>query len=142
MKGMTRKELMDELKLKGGGQLSEILENLKKCDFIRKYATIGKSERDALYQLTDLYSLFYTRLWQITVGRIRTSGVTCAIREVEQPGAVMLSNRYAYIISHRSRRHWVFLVFWRMFIPGPAVLCRFYWCRMARRSDRYADRPC
>lgn len=44
---MTRKELMDELKLKGGGQLSEILENLKKCDFIRKYATIGKSERDA-----------------------------------------------------------------------------------------------
>lgn len=29
MKGMTRKELMDELKLKGGGQLSEILENLK-----------------------------------------------------------------------------------------------------------------
>ena len=61
MKGMTRKELMDELKLKGGGQLSEILENLKKCDFIRKYSTIGKSERDALYQLTDLYSLFYTR---------------------------------------------------------------------------------
>lgn len=61
MKGMTRKELMDELKLKSGGQLSEILENLQKCDFIRKYATIGKSERDALYQLTDLYSLFYTR---------------------------------------------------------------------------------
>ena len=42
MKGMTRKELMDELKLKSGGQLSEILENLQKCDFIRKYATIGK----------------------------------------------------------------------------------------------------
>ena len=35
MKGMTRKELMDELKLKSGGQLSEILENLQKCDVIR-----------------------------------------------------------------------------------------------------------
>lgn len=104
MKGMTRKELMDELKLKGGGQLSEILENLKKCDFIRKYSTIGKSERDALYQLTDLYSLFYTRLWQTTVGRIRTSGVICVILEVEPPGVVMLLSRYACIIFHRLRR--------------------------------------
>ena len=61
LKGLTRKELVDALKIKGGGQLTEILENLIRCDFIRKYAAIGKSEREALYQLTDLYSLFYTR---------------------------------------------------------------------------------
>ena len=80
-----------ESKLKGGGQLSEILENLKKCDFIRKYATIGKSERDALYQLTDLYSLFYTRFVANNGGQGQELlRVTCAIREVEQPGAVML----------------------------------------------------
>lgn len=61
LKGLTRKELVEALKIKGGGQLSEILDNLIKCDFVRKYAAIGKSEREALYQLTDLYSLFYTR---------------------------------------------------------------------------------
>lgn len=61
LKGMPRKELMEALKIKGGGQLSEILDNLIKCDFVRRYTAIGKSERDALYQLTDLYSLFYTR---------------------------------------------------------------------------------
>ncbi len=61
LRGMTRKELMEALRLKTGGQLSEILDNLIKCDFIRKYAAIGKSEREAIFQLTDLYSLFYMR---------------------------------------------------------------------------------
>ena len=61
----TRKELMDELKLKGGGQLSEILENLKKCDFIRKYATIGKSERDNTNK--TLYAVILKRSGNLTV---------------------------------------------------------------------------
>lgn len=119
---MTRKELMDELKLKGGGQLSEILENLKKCDFIRKYATIGKSERDALYQLTDLYSLFYTRFVENNSGQDKNFWSNMRNSGSRTAWSGYASNRYAYIISHRSRRHWVFLVFWRMFIPGPAVL--------------------
>lgn len=61
MKGMTRKELIEALKFKSGGVLSEILDNLEKCDFIRKYLSIGKSEREAMYQLTDIFSLFYLR---------------------------------------------------------------------------------
>lgn len=61
MKGLNRKELMDTLKLKSGGQMSEVLDNLLKCDFIRKYSAIGKTERDAMYQLTDLFSLFHLR---------------------------------------------------------------------------------
>lgn len=62
MKGMTRKELVSLLKMKeGGGMLTGILDNLRSCDFIRKYVAIGKSERDALYQLTDLFSLFHLR---------------------------------------------------------------------------------
>lgn len=61
MKGMTRKELVEALKIKSGGALTDILENLKKCDFIRQYFAMGKSERDAIYQLTDLFSLFYLR---------------------------------------------------------------------------------
>ena len=61
MKGMTRKELIEAMKLKSGGVLTEILENLERCDFIRRYSSIGKNEREALYQLTDLFSLFYLR---------------------------------------------------------------------------------
>lgn len=61
LKGMTRQELKDGLKLKDGGTLTEVLENLIKCDFIRKYTAIGKTERDALYQLTDLFSLFHIK---------------------------------------------------------------------------------
>ena len=133
---MTRKELMDELKLKGGGQLSEILENLKKCDFIRKYATIGKSERDALYQLTDLYSLFYTRFVANNSGQdknfwsnMRNSGSRTAwsgyafeqvcLHHIPQiKKALGISGDFGECL---------FLV-----LPS---FCRFYWCRMARRSD-------
>lgn len=61
MKGMTRKELVEALGMKSGGMLTEVLENLRRCDFIRQYFSIGKSERDAMFQLTDLFSLFYLR---------------------------------------------------------------------------------
>lgn len=59
MKGMTRQELISTMKIKEGGKLSVVLENLLACDFIRRYTSIGKSERDAIYQLTDLFSLFH-----------------------------------------------------------------------------------
>ena len=61
LKGLTRKEIKDGLKLTEGGSLTEVLDNLIQCDFIRKYTAIGKSERDALYQLTDLFSLFHIK---------------------------------------------------------------------------------
>ena len=59
--GLSRQEIMNTLKLQDNGGLTEILNNLQKCDFIRKYAAFGKSERDALFQLTDLFSLFYLK---------------------------------------------------------------------------------
>ncbi len=61
LKGLTRQEILDELKLKEGGMLTEVLESLIKCDFVRKYAAIGKAERETLYQLTDLFSLFHIK---------------------------------------------------------------------------------
>ena len=61
MRGMSRKEILTTAKIKEGGKLTEVLENLLRCDFIRKYSAIGKSERDAQYQLTDLFSLFHIR---------------------------------------------------------------------------------
>ena len=61
LKGMTRQEILETLRLKEGGDLTEALDNLAKCDFIRKYTAIGKTERDAMYQLTDLFSLFHIK---------------------------------------------------------------------------------
>lgn len=61
MSGMTRKEILCATKIGEGGKLTEILDNLLVCDFIRRYTSIGKSEREAIYQLTDLFSLFHLR---------------------------------------------------------------------------------
>ena len=61
LKGLTRQEILKELKLQEGGTLTEVLDNLTKCDFVRKYTAIGKTERDAMYQLTDLFSLVYIK---------------------------------------------------------------------------------
>lgn len=59
--GMTRQQIKEELGLGDGGVLTIVLENLVRCDFLRRYAAFGKSERNALYQLTDLFSLFHLR---------------------------------------------------------------------------------
>ena len=69
LKGMTRQEILAALKIKNGGSVSDVLENLIKCDFVRKYTSIGKSERDAMYQLTDLFSLFNLRFSTDNSGR-------------------------------------------------------------------------
>ena len=63
-KGMTKREIIEELGVTDNGNLTEILDNLCKCDFIRKYSAFGKKERDMMYQLVDHYCLFYLRYVQ------------------------------------------------------------------------------
>ncbi len=58
--GLTREDISAICGF-NGGELSEILKNLCACDFIRNYSSPGKKERDKIYQLTDMYSLFYLR---------------------------------------------------------------------------------
>ena len=60
-KGLSQKEIKDFLRSGDGGALTEVLENLCKCDFLRKYTPFGKKEKGSIYQLTDLYSLFYLK---------------------------------------------------------------------------------
>ena len=57
--GLTRDEIISRGKLESNGRLSRILEDLIECGFVRKYCHTDKKLRDALYQLTDCYSLFY-----------------------------------------------------------------------------------
>jgi len=59
--GMTRHQITSSLNIGEGGTLSNVLENLIDCDFIRGYRSIGKVERDTMYQLTDMYVLFYLK---------------------------------------------------------------------------------
>ena len=84
LKGMTRADIIETLKISDGGMFTEVLDNLEKCDFIRRYTAIDKSERDAIYQLTDLFSLFYIKfveggggqdgeLWSKISGKPQTS---------------------------------------------------------------------
>ena len=60
-KGMTRREIMTSLGIGDGGTITDVLENMVNCDFLRDYVAFGKSERDTMYQLTDMYVLFYHR---------------------------------------------------------------------------------
>jgi AAA+ ATPase superfamily predicted ATPase len=58
VKGLTRDEIIKISKLQGGG-LTQTLEELEQCGFIRKYQAFEKKTKSVLYQLVDFYSLFY-----------------------------------------------------------------------------------
>lgn len=59
--GLSRQEIVSSLKQLDGGGLTVVLEDLCRCDFIRKYSAFGKKERESIFQLTDMFSLFYLR---------------------------------------------------------------------------------
>ena len=57
--GLLREEVLKTSKLTDNTDFSKALQELEQCGFIRKYATIGKKNKDAIYQLIDNYTLFY-----------------------------------------------------------------------------------
>jgi len=57
--GMTRQELLSATGMANSGTFSNRLDDLESCGFIRKYYELGKSERNAVYQLIDNFTLFY-----------------------------------------------------------------------------------
>jgi hypothetical protein len=60
-KGLTLKEIKETIRDYNGGALTTALNNLCRCDFIRKYSSFGKKERGSIYQLTDLFSLYFLK---------------------------------------------------------------------------------
>ncbi|MCH5233965.1 MAG: AAA family ATPase [Muribaculaceae bacterium] len=70
-KGMTRQELIKNLNINGNGGFSNVLRELEECGFIRAYLPFeistrkktSKNSQYTLYQLIDLYSLFYLRFF-------------------------------------------------------------------------------
>jgi len=59
--GMTRAEIGKVLKMTSNGHLSNMLEDLEYCDFIRSFRTRDKKIRTnmLLYQLTDFFTIFH-----------------------------------------------------------------------------------
>ena len=57
-KGMIRNEIISETKLQGGG-LTNILEELEQCGFVRKYQSFEKKNKYPVYQLVDFFTLFH-----------------------------------------------------------------------------------
>ena len=68
-KGMTRQQLIKKLNITGNGGFTNVLRELEECGFIRSYLPFEISHRKktdknspyTLYQLIDLFSLFYLR---------------------------------------------------------------------------------
>ncbi len=58
--GMTRKDIADKTQI-SEASLSRALEELVDCDFISFYDPLINKKKEAIYKLTDLYSLFYLK---------------------------------------------------------------------------------
>ena len=56
--GLMRTELAKVKAIGGGSMLTKDLRELEECGFIRKFKNFTKAENDALYQLTDPFTLF------------------------------------------------------------------------------------
>lgn len=57
--GLSRQEIIAGTSFSNGGMLSEILTELEQSGFIHTYKSFEKKVKDAIYRLTDPYSLFY-----------------------------------------------------------------------------------
>ena len=60
-KGLTRDEIIRQSGLASGGGLTRILTELELCGFIRSYPNYSMDDNLCIYQLTDPFSLFYSR---------------------------------------------------------------------------------
>lgn len=56
--GMTYSDLSKIVKIEGS-QLTRIIKNLERCDFIERWSQYGNKKRDEILRLTDFYTLFY-----------------------------------------------------------------------------------
>lgn len=59
--GLTRKEIIDQCGFTSGGNTSKHLKELEESGFIRSHSAFTKRSNDAIYKLSDEYSLFYLK---------------------------------------------------------------------------------
>ncbi|MBQ9327288.1 MAG: ATP-binding protein [Solobacterium sp.] len=67
--GLTRKEISEKTGIYNNSSLTEVLDGLAVCDFIRKEAFYGNHKRELRYQLSDYYTAFYFHFLKDKHGR-------------------------------------------------------------------------
>ncbi len=60
-KGLTRSEIIKHTKLASGGGLTNTLQELISCGFVKPIYPVNKTKEDVLYRLLDEYSIFYLK---------------------------------------------------------------------------------
>ncbi|TAD81735.1 MAG: ATP-binding protein [Bacteroidetes bacterium] len=60
-KGLTREEIIKATGLANAGSTTRIIKELEESNFVRAYRPFGNGTKKALFQLVDLYSLFYLK---------------------------------------------------------------------------------
>ncbi|MBQ3655972.1 MAG: AAA family ATPase [Bacteroidales bacterium] len=58
--GFTRTQISEKQGF-GGSELTKILDNLERCDFITGYVKTGGGNKNKIYRICDFYTLFYYR---------------------------------------------------------------------------------
>lgn len=117
-KGMTRKEMCEELKFSDGGAFTTILENLRNCDFIRSYSAFGKKDRDTMYQLGDMFILFYLKFVKNGGGKDEAFWSNSIDDPARRAWSGYALNSSASVIFLKSRKPWASVASLAMSAPG------------------------
>ncbi len=59
--GITRQDILKELKIDNSGSIQRALEELLLSDFIMEFNVYGRKKKGVLYRVSDEYSIFYHR---------------------------------------------------------------------------------
>ena len=59
--GLTRKQIIEVCTFDSGGSTTKMLEELLESGFIQQYLPFGKAAKDAVFKLSDEYTIFYLK---------------------------------------------------------------------------------
>lgn len=99
--GMTRDEIIVNANIATSGLLTKYLEDLENCGFIRRYQAIGSKTKNALYQLIDNFTIFFSNLWKARRILMRITGLKYRWHLSLTHGADSLLSVYAFCTQSR-----------------------------------------
>lgn len=59
--GMTRNQLLEQIKVNNGGSFTRILDQLIDCGFVKALRPFGKKNKETVFRVIDFYSIFYLK---------------------------------------------------------------------------------
>ena len=108
--GMMRSEIEAKTGI-SGGQLTKMVTNLERCDFIKGFNRIGNKSKLTLYRLLDFYTLFYFKFIQGNRTMDEDYWMQTSKRTVWKRGRVSPLSLSDYATLRKSRKRWEFQAF-------------------------------